>query len=628
MEITSQELCRIDSRYRSLLNTVIDYYYNVKIENGKIVAINHSPNCHTIFGYTADEFRSDFMLWNKIVYDEDKAIVDEQVDKLMRGKAVNFIEHRVVHKNGKLIWLRHIIVPFYDADGLLIEYDGLIADIANWKKAEEERRLSENKYREIFENTQDIYYRVDNNGILVDVSPSVEKHSGYKRDEIVGMQIENLYVNAAERQRLLNLIHEKGKLIDYEIELKSRNGELLVAALNSHLVYDANGNAIGIEGSLRDITERKATESKIKKLNQAIEQSPASVVITNVEGIIEYVNPRFTSVTGYLPEDVIGKKSRVLKAEKLTPDEYQILWGSIKKGEPWRGEYFNRKKNGECFWESVLISPILDEHGEVINFVIITEDITEKKQFLKDLIEAKEKAEKSDRLKSQFLAQMSHEIRTPINSIVNFSEILKEETVPEGSNSLHCFDAIDISCKRIIRTIDMILRMSEIQTGTYDCCFKQINLFEEVVEPVYTQFKERTETKKLDFLLSPPAEDIFVMGDRLSLENVFTNLLENAITFTPEGRVEMNVFVNSNKQACVSVADTGIGISDDFLSDIFKPFVQEDQGYSRRYEGNGLGLALAKSYCEINNADIHVESKKGAGSKFTVRFNQTVGKKI
>jgi PAS domain S-box-containing protein len=605
-----------------LLNSIINYYYYAKIENGKVISIHHSPNCEAITGYTIDEFEADRGLWQKIVCKEDREKVNTQLGKLLKKEPVDFIEHRIHHKNGTVVCLRHKLVPYYDDYGNLTEYDGLVALITDWKKQEEALRLSEIKYRKIFEHTQDIYYRVDTNGILKEVSPSVQRYSGYTPDELIGTRIESLYANISQREKLLSIVWEKGEIVDYEIELKSKTGGIVVTSVNSHVIYDSDGKPQGIEGSLRDITERKVSDVKIKKLNQAIEQSPASIVITDVNGIIEYVNSRFTLVTGYPPENVIGKKSRVLKSDKLNPEEFAELWSSITKGEPWKGEYFNRKKNGEQFWESLLISPILDEHGEVTNFVIITEDITEKKQFLKDLIDAKEKAEKGERLKSQFLAQMSHEIRTPINSIINFTEILREKIPADNPATKHCFDVIDVSCMRIIRTIDMILRMSEIQAGTYDCTYKLTNLFSDVIEKIYLQFKDKAAEKKLEFTLIPPSQNIFVQGDQFSLESIFINLIDNAITYTPQGKVEIEVFINSENLASVSVKDTGIGISDDFLSDIFKPFVQEDQGYSRRYDGNGLGLALVKSYCGINNASISVESKKGAGSKFTVTFNK------
>jgi PAS domain S-box-containing protein len=623
-ETADKDLQFYKTRYETFLNSITDYYYAVKVEKGEVVSLHHSSTCVNVTGYSFEEYNSDPDLWFKIIHLEDRKIVWEQIDNIFKGRPAKTIEHRIYHKAGAITWIKHKLVPLTDENFNLTEYYGLIEDVTEQKQTEENLKLSEYKYRKIFEHTQDIYYRVDNEGSLVDISPSVQRYSDYSREELIGKSIELLYVNPMDRIDLLINVMKNGEVVDYEVNLKSKQEKVFTASVNSHIIFEPGGRVIGIEGSIRDITERKLTEEKIKKLNQAIEQSPSEIIITDVEGIIQYVNPRFTLVTGYSTEEVIGKKSRVFKADKLNPGEFKQLWMTVTKGNAWKGEYYNRKKNGEPFWESILISPILNEFGEVINFLVISEDITEKKKFVKELIEAKETAEKSDRFKSQFLAQMSHEIRTPINSIINFTEILKDE-LPAGNQSLAgCYEAIDVSCKRIIRTIDMILRMSEIQTGTYNCTYTLINLAKDVIEKIIPEFKNRAAKKNLDFILIKPPQDILILGDQFSLENIFNNLLDNAVAYTSEGRIEVNVFINGNNNPCVSVTDTGIGISEQFIPDLFKPFRQEDQGYTRKYDGNGLGLALVKSYCELNNAGVSVDSRKGKGSVFTVKFNQLI----
>jgi PAS domain S-box-containing protein len=624
LDIIDNEFNRSNAHYRDLLRSITNYIYTVKVKDGRAVSTHHTPTCEAVTGYTADEYKADPYLWFRMIHEEDRDKLIDQIDKLLAGETVVPIEHRIYHKDKTLRWIRLTLVPLHDENGKITEYDGLIENITERKKAEEALLLSERKYRRIFENTQDVYYEVDLAGKIIDVSPSVVRYSGYKREELIGMNIETLYLYPDERVILLSIIFEKRELVDYELELKKKDGSVIYTSLNSHLIFGSDGRPVGLEGSIRDISERKLSEARIKKLNQAVEQSPTCIVITDIEGMIEYVNPRFTRLTGYTPDEVIGKRARILKQDKLEPEVFTGLWLDITKGRVWNGEFFNKKKNGEPFWESVMISPITNEKGEAANFIIITEDITEKKNFLEQQIEAKEKAEKSDQLKSEFLAQMSHEIRTPVNAIMSFSRMLDEEINIQSPRLREFSDAIDVSCARMIRTIDMILDMSEIHTGNYEPQFKLTNLTEEILSKVFEQYRGKACKKNLEFVIKSRAKNIFILGDQYSLEQIFFNLVDNAIAYTPEGKIEIDSYLNRDGNPCVSITDTGIGISKSFLPDLFQPFRQEEQGYTRRYEGNGLGLALVKKYCEINNAEITVKSTKGSGSKFTVKFNQTL----
>ncbi|MBT4398092.1 MAG: PAS domain S-box protein [Bacteroidetes bacterium] len=175
-----------------------------------------------------------------------------------------------------------------------------------------------------------------------------------------------------------------------------------------------------------EISERKKTEKTLLKLSTAVTQSPSVIVITDLKGNLEYVNPKFTELTGYTSEEAIGKSANILKSGDQPDTVYNELWEAISSGKVWLGEFHNKKKNGEFFWESVSISPIIDEQGVAINYIKVAKDITEHKKAESELISAMKKAEESDRLKSAFLANMSHEIRTPMNGIMGFSELLKE----------------------------------------------------------------------------------------------------------------------------------------------------------------------------------------------------------
>jgi signal transduction histidine kinase len=286
-------------------------------------------------------------------------------------------------------------------------------------------------------------------------------------------------------------------------------------------------------------------------------------------------------------------------------------------------QYSVLRKDGSFYPAEVNTSVIYDSDNKPLGFIGVLRDITARKKIEQTLRDAKETAEKSDKFKSDFLAQMSHEIRSPINAILSFAALLEDEIyelVPEDLKS--SFSTMRNSGKRIIRTIDLILNMSELQTGLFEPSFRTIKLKSEILDQVYMEFRQSAKEKGLEISLLNLTgfNDLNVTGDEYTLGQIFNNLVNNAIKFTERGSVEIIMAVDEDENAVVKVTDTGIGISEKYHDNIFKPFSQEEQGYSRRYEGNGLGLALVKKYCEINNASIEVESKKDVGTVFIVTF--------
>ncbi|MHB8931756.1 MAG: sensor histidine kinase, partial [Melioribacteraceae bacterium] len=238
-----------------------------------------------------------------------------------------------------------------------------------------------------------------------------------------------------------------------------------------------------------------------------------------------------------------------------------------------------------------------------------------------ELIKAKEEAEIASRMKSEFLAQMSHEIRSPLNVVMGFTELLKESLKEQLTEDMvSSFKGIDIAGKRIIRTVELILNMSELQAGMYESMRKEFDLAKDVLENILHEYEIAVRKRGLELRLLKNTEDTTVNADFFSTSQIFVNLIDNAIKYTPEGKVEVAVNRNGHGELTVTVSDTGIGISKDFLPRLFEPFTQEQQGYSRKYEGTGLGMALVKKYCEINDIDIQVDTDKNRGTKFTLCF--------
>ena len=240
----------------------------------------------------------------------------------------------------------------------------------------------------------------------------------------------------------------------------------------------------------------------------------------------------------------------------------------------------------------------------------------------KELNASKEKAEAAVKMKTEFLAQMSHEIRTPINSILSYTQLLKDETINVVPDDLRfSFDMINNGGRRLIRTVDLILNMSELQTGTYEVIIEDCNLAE-ILRQLVGEFGTAAKSKKLDlmFINRLDIEEEIVSGDIYTITQIFANLIDNAIKYTLEGSIEVVAFTNEENKLTIDVQDTGIGISQKFQEQLFEPFTQEEQGYTRKFEGNGLGMSLVKEYCKLNGAEISVNSVKDKGSTFTVNF--------
>ena len=231
-----------------------------------------------------------------------------------------------------------------------------------------------------------------------------------------------------------------------------------------------------------------------------------------------------------------------------------------------------------------------------------------------------EKLKRVDKLKDHFLAQISHEIRTPINAIINFTGLLEEDFKDCSNDEINlAFEAINYDSQRIIRTIDLILDFSEIQSGTYVYRESVINIAEDVIDKLYAEHVLTAKKKGLSLKLSKNARKNLIRADLYSIKRIFLNLAENALKYTFEGEVEISTY-DENEKIVVTVRDTGIGISEEYLPSLFDPFSQESQGYARKFEGNGLGLALVKKYCELNKAELSVDSKKNIGTTITVKF--------
>ncbi len=497
----------------------------------------------------------------------------------------------------------------------------VVRDISERVKFTKQLADSEALFRSIIESSNDVIYLLYA-GKFELINDKFTELTGYTLEEVNSDEFNFMQMVAPRSipkiEKRMKMQRE-GKELDkiYEFYVLTKDGrEIPCETSTSYIKYK---NGIATLGILRDISERKKAEDELKKLSMAVTQSPAIVEITDRNEIIEYVNPTLLEVTGYKLNEVLGNTPRMFKSGLTPPETYQEMWDKLKNGNVWRGRFINQKKNGDIYYESAQIAPVKDEDGNVVHYVKVGQDITKLIEYENELIAAKEKAEASDRLKSEFLAQISHEIRTPLNILLNYSSLIQEEYQEEGKGELNwVFNGMKDAGERIIRTIDLIINMSQLQTGSYDPKFSKLQLHD-IVNALVIEFESIAKRKNLPIKYNDQCKTCGIYADEYSAKKIIENLIDNAIKYTEEGEITIETFDEGDRLG-ISVIDTGIGIDKSYLPRIFDAFSQEDQGYTRKFEGNGLGLALVKKFVELNHAEIKVESEKGKGSKFTVLF--------
>ena len=405
-----------------------------------------------------------------------------------------------------------------------------------------------------------------------------------------------------------------GKAINYLIE-NLEQGQSHISKMDAKLkgAFKEKIGELNLEINQRRIAEQSVRISE-KQFRLLFDIAPIGMAKTSVEGKISQINNSFCETLGYNDIDLIDNDISKFIVEDDLKIFKNLQRSLIEKATSKESIEICFKKNDGNIINTILKSALVeDEKGLPVNFIIQVIDITQQKETEKNLIIAREKAEESDRLKTAFLAQMSHEIRTPLNVILNTTVILEDDIDPE------LLDAVNHAGKRLQRTIDLILNMSAIQSGSYDPEFETIDLDKEL-KIMVNEFKGICKEKNLEIEYLKETDNANIVGDNYTVMQIFQNLIGNAVKYTPKGTVKVILKNGQTDLISVEVKDTGIGISDEYLENIFQPFSQEDVGQKREFEGNGLGLALVKKYVDLNKAEIFVESQKNKGSTFRVIF--------
>ena len=475
--------------------------------------------------------------------------------------------------------------------------------------------LSEARYRALVETALAGIFQIDTNGEI--------QYANQAMAEILQCQPEALIGNPLREFLPKNL----SWLIDsfyarmrgdgptkevHEIELRAKHDRRTQALLATSLITDDEGNPQGLSGLVSDISKLKELESELQterdRLDALLTNIGDAVMVTNPEGIIEYVNPGWERLTGYTADEALGKTSNILQSGEHSDAFYIEMWTAIQEGRPWRGEVVNRRKDGTHYDAALTITPVVDEIGKVIVFVGVLHDISALKAL--------------DRLKSQFVSDVSHELRTPLTNIRLYLDLLARTNDDQGKR-LRYLKTLSRESDRLANLIDDLLSLSRLDADAVPFVPSQINI-NDLLGALAEDRSNLAAERGLRLVTKPQKDLPDIFGDERLLTQVFTNLLTNAMNYTPEGgEISLCTRVNTVEDKhwiIVEVVDTGLGIPHDEINMIFHRFFRGSASQTTGAAGTGLGLAICKEIVERHHGKISVESDgiAGHGSRFSV----------
>jgi PAS domain S-box-containing protein len=520
---------------------------------------------------------------------------------------------------------------------------------------------------DLYNNAPCGYHSLDKNGEFLKINDTELKWLGYTREEVINkLNIKDILTRESRDQFNINFpfFLQRGYVNDLEFVLARKDGSTFPVIISATAVKDKNGNFTMSRSTLFDVTElRKAKEElqvaryeleirveqrtlQLKKANDLLsfeinqriamentlreseerfrkiyEEASIGIYRSTTDGKVLMANPALIKMLGYPSFSALASIS--IEADGYEDREVRKKFMEIMEtqGEVKGFESIWRKYDGTKIHVIESSRAVKDSRGKILYYEGAVEDLTARKKLEESFLKAKEEAEKSNKLKSEFLAQMSHEIRTPLNSVLSLISLVEEEVHDKISDDTKMsFDLIKRGGKRLIRTVELILNMAEIQTDSYDYSPAVFDLYNEILKELIYEFKLSAKNKNVTFRVRKETESSVIYADKYSVFQTLSNLIDNAIKYTQEGYVEIGLKCNKDNATVFYVKDSGVGISEEYKPNMFSLFSQEEQGYTRRFEGNGLGLALVKKYCEMNNAQIEFNSEKGKGSEFTIIF--------
>ncbi len=664
----TQERNLIEEKYSKLFETSPYCIYFSTID-GKFLDVNEA--CIKIFGYDNKEevMKVDIAKELYVNYEDRKHFLSEI---LRKGYTKDFALS-LKKKNGEIVRIESSSVVIRDNKGKVIGFQGIIKDVTELLKAQEELKKSEEKFRKIFNSLSDIYYQTDIKGIITLLSPSVEKITGYKPEELIGKNVSRVYLNDKEREKFFKKLMEEGEVNEYELRLVKKNGEIAIASVNSHLIKDENGKPIGVEGIIRDITKRVKREETLRILARAIENLDIAFVITNKNEIIEYVNPAFEKITGYKYEEAIGRHPLLLQKVDLNQEDVEKIRAVANKGEMWRARVKIKRKDGSSYYEEVTVFPVFNKAGELTHYAALKRDITESikrerelqektkslEEAYKELKETQTKLIQQEKLASigTLAAGIAHELNNPIGFIASNLNTLKkynramlefmgllEDEIKKRKKE--CGEIIELMKKykkekRIDFMLDDVKDLVEESLEGVEritTIVKNLRSFSRVDQmgklkeyDIREGIKSTLVIAKNSYKYVADVKTEFADVPMIKcfpneLNQVFLNIIVNAAqAIESEGRSEKGLILikvyEEEKYVCCSIYNDGPQIPEEIMNKIFDPF------FTTKEAGKGTGLGLNISYDIVVNkhgGELLVENCENGGVKFTIKIPKKI----
>ncbi|PKN12645.1 MAG: hypothetical protein CVU69_06325 [Deltaproteobacteria bacterium HGW-Deltaproteobacteria-4] len=610
------ELASREVLYRTVVDASAEMVFWIAPDRQRMHYV--SPSCQNLTGYPCTDFYSHPDLLNRMIHPLDLSSWEQHC---LRANTQEFgipQEFRIVTADGETRWVNHLCRPVYNKHNEFVGVRGSFLDITLWKEAEAALFASEEKFRLFFEEASDAIFIVDSNGIILVANDEACLRYGFSHGEMIGQPMTAF--DATERghfvaERIAEVI-DKGAA-SFESKHRCKGALPLPVEVNARLIL-FEGEKV-ILAVARDISERKRNEAHLRKLSVAVEQSPVSILITDRNGIIEYVNPHFTSLTGYTREDLVGKTPNLLKSGETSSKAYEELWQTILSGGEWRGKFHNRKKNGELYWEEALIAPIRDEAGTITHFIAIKEDISERKELEGQL----RHAQKMDAI-GQLAGGVAHDFNNILTAVIGYASIMHIK-LPANSPLKKSAEQIMETAERGARLTQGLLAFSRKQVSNP----RVIDLNE--VPKRIEQLLSRLISEDLSLRLESTSCTLPIVADSVEIEQVLMNLTTNARDALPAGgeivitttaltldpaSAQAHGFLQPGDYALLNFTDNGQGMDQEIIKRIFEPFyTTKEVG-----KGTGLGLSIVYGIIKKHHGYIICRSTIGSGTTFEIYF--------